>query len=116
MIKIHIKLTSANFFPESCQFKLLSDKTHASASEATDVQASSTSKQEQGPSILTAFRADAATHLNTPCPHKSPDGVREAVGIFSEEFRLNIRCFSTTCKQISFYLEFHIGASKKHDP
>lgn len=39
------------------------------------------------------------------------------MGSFSEEFRLNVRyCFSTTCKHISFYVEFQIGASKEHDP
>lgn len=86
-----IKLTSADFFAESCQIMLIFDTTHASASKAREVQTSSPSQQKLGPSILPAFRADAVMHLNTACPPKSPDRIREATGILSEEVRLHVR-------------------------
>ena len=80
-----------DLFAESCQIKLLFDTTHASASETRDVYTSSPSQQKPGPSILTAFSADVVMHQNTSCPPKSPDRIREAMGIFSEEFWLSVR-------------------------
>lgn len=48
-IRIHIKLTSVDFFAESCQIKMLFRTTHAPASGARDTRTSSTVNKSQVP-------------------------------------------------------------------